>query len=171
MMTRSPLPAALVRFSFVVALLAGLVNLTGCQPDVSDTDIEIISLNEFRSLTEGKNASQVMIVDPRSERDFEAGHIPGAQNYGLNSERAKAGTGLNPVFSGYKHLVVYGDDPGSGPGKAMSKRLMMLKAKNVKFFAGGLIEWRRAGLRVETGKGGATAAGAETEKKSGTLAK
>ena len=132
-----------------VLLLMGAA-LTGCTNDPSDKDIKNISLNEVRSLREGKDADRTMFVDPRAPEDFAAGHIPGARNYMINSERSRTGDGLNPVFHGYKHLIVYGDDPSSGPAIAMTKRLMIAGADGVRLFRGGLIEWTRAGLPVET---------------------
>jgi rhodanese-related sulfurtransferase len=154
----------------VVLALAALVGGAGggCTKDYSDKDIEEISLSQVRTLTGGKDAPKVMLVDPRAESDFAAGHLPGAQNLGLNSERARTGEGLNPVFKGYKHIVVYGDDPSSAPAIAMTKRLMTAGAKGVKLFRGGLIEWRRAGLPIE--KDAAASVGDEA-KKAGTLAK
>lgn len=154
------------------ALFVGLVMtlglLAGCESDPSDKDIEYISLGELRTLLEGKDASKTLLVDPRAPQDYDAGHIPGAQNYGINSERAKTGGGLNPVFKGYKHLIVYGDNPSPGPAQAMAKRLMYMKADNVRVFGGGMMEWRRAGLSVEKSD---TKAAAEEQKKSGTLGK
>lgn len=130
-----------------VLLVAGLV---GCGSNqVSDADIEAISLTEFRGLMEGKNAEKVMIVDPRAKSDFDQGHIPGAKNLGINQERAKSGGGLNPLFRGYKTIVVYDADPIPGPAVAMTKRLMLAGADEVRLFRGGLVEWKRAGLRVE----------------------
>lgn len=156
----SPL-SRLVRFSFpALALLLLTVVGVGCEADPSDKDIVRISLAEVRSLREGKDATRVMFVDPRSPDDYAAGHIPGAHNYGINSERAKSGGGLNPVFRGYKHIIVYGDDPSSGPAIAMTKRLMIMRADNVRLYSGGLLEWRRAGLPVEKG----TPAAASNEK-------
>lgn len=145
--------------------------MAGCKTDVTDADIDVISISQTRAYIEGKDASKVMLVDPRAESDYNAGHLPGAQNLGLNSERAKTGDKLNPIFDGYKYIIVYGDDPASGPAKAMAKRLMMKDADGVKFFAGGLVEWRRAGLKIE--KSGAESAGTGTDatKRSETLGK
>jgi rhodanese-related sulfurtransferase len=145
--------------------------MAGCQTDVSDKDIEIISLSQTRTLLEGKESSKVMLVDPRAASDFNAGHLPGAQNLGVNSERAKTGDKLNPVFDGYKYIIVYGDDPASAPARAMAKRLMMKNADGVKWFQGGLIEWRRAGLKVEKNGGEATATETDAAKRSEMLGK
>lgn len=134
---------------WVAAAAMAACTIGGCTNDPSDKDIKEVSLAEVRSLREGKHAASVMLVDPRAKVDFDAGHIPGAKNYGINSERARTGEGLNPVFSGYKHLIVYGDDPSSGPAIAMTKRLMITGADGVRLFRGGLMEWRRAGLPVE----------------------
>lgn len=132
-----------------VLLMGAAAALTGCTNDPSDKDIVDISLNEVRALRDGKDAERTMFVDPRAPEDFAAGHIPGAKNYMINSERSRTGEGLNPVFHGYKHLIVYGDDPSSGPAIAMTKRLMIAGADGVRLFRGGLIEWKRAGLLVE----------------------
>lgn len=156
-----------VRFPAILLLLGALGGLGGCTNDPSDKDIKEISLNEVRALREGKDASRTMLVDPRAPGDFEAGHIPGAQNHQINSERSRTGDGLNPVFRGYKHLIVYGNDPTPGPAMAMSKRLVIMGADGVRLFKGGLVEWKRAGLPVEKTE----PAVADEGKTSGTLAK
>jgi hypothetical protein len=56
---------------------------------------------------------------------------------------------VDPRLARFKGLIVYGDDPGSGVARATTKRLMRTGYKGVKMFAGGLSEWKSAGLKLE----------------------
>lgn len=124
--------------------------LGGCSKQITDKDIKSISLTEVRALMESGRPGAVLLIDPRSEAAFAQGHLPGARNIQLDEVRADRGT--DPTLERYGALVVYGDDPGTGSAVAMTKRLMMTGYKGVRWFAGGLSEWRRAGLKVEGGE-------------------
>jgi rhodanese-related sulfurtransferase len=133
----------------LLGLVFALVMIGGCETDATDADIVVVQLSEVKALTTGPKASTVLLVDPRAPLDFNAGHIAGAKNYQLNSERSRTGEGLNPLFRGYKHIFVYGEDPSSGTAKAMTKRLLNAGADGVRMYAGGMVEWRRSGLPIE----------------------
>ena len=131
----------------------------GCQPRTTDRDIEPISLAELSELIrarDGGEAQAVFLLDPRSRTQFAQGHIPGAVNLLLSD--LPVGSLLDPVLDEYDNIVVYGTDPGSSPGRAMTKRLIALGYDDVRWFDGGLRAWRDAGGEVATLPGATPAA-------------
>lgn len=123
-----------------IVLLGVLLGLSGCSKGITDSDIKFIELSEVRTLTERAQSKPglLLLVDPRSPRQFGEGHIPGASNISLaavDPERP------NPGLRGHEHVIVYGDGPGSAPAKAMTKKLMTADIDGVRFFAGGLRDW------------------------------
>jgi rhodanese-related sulfurtransferase len=84
-------------------------------------------------------------VDPRHERAYREGHIPGAIS--LPFQRVTADQRL---LRGYDVLVVYGDDYQDPIANGMSKRLMELGFKDVRTLRGGLRAWTDAGYELET---------------------
>lgn len=123
--------------------------MVGCSDNVSDRDIEFVDLAEVRQLTQGNAKPGVAkLIDARTRAEFDAGHIPGAWNIELPQVSDKKDS-IDPALARFKTLIVYGNDPGSGTARAMAKRLMRAGAKGVKMFAGGMAEWRGAGLKVE----------------------
>ena len=87
-----------------------------------------------------------MWLDPRSERDFRLGHIPGAINLPFQNV-AKGHT----ILQDYEVIVVYGSTYNDPKANAMSKRLMQLGYEDVKTLRGGLSGWKAAGYDVEEG--------------------
>ncbi len=133
----------------LIAAVVGLAGvLGGCDKSISDKDIQPISLTELRALTQSDRPNMVLLIDPRSPAAFARGHLPGARNLSLEAIDDRFGT--TPELERYSNLVVYGDDPGTGVGRAMAKRLMSVGYKSVRLFFGGVSEWRRAGLELET---------------------
>lgn len=131
---------------FGVCVLSGLVAGSGCQDSISDRDIETVPLAEVRQLqTKG---GTIALVDPRSPGEFANGRIPGAMNLTL-PDVPDVKDSLDPRLANYKTIVVYGNDPGSGVARAMTKRLMRAGAKNVRLFSGGIAEWSGNGMTIE----------------------
>ena len=142
-------PQVRPRVSILAAAAIALVGmLGGCQRAISDKDRQPISLAEVRALTQSDRPDVVLLIDPRSPAAFARGHLPGARNLSLEAIDDRFGT--TPELERYANLVVYGDDPGTGVGRAMAKRLMSVGYKSVRLFFGGVSEWRRAGLELET---------------------
>jgi rhodanese-related sulfurtransferase len=133
------------RKGLLFLLLASLIG--GCQ-GVSDKSIQVIGGLELRRMLEGKGREQVVLVDPRHPEDFAKCHLPGAWNIRLNDLPPNS----KPVgrLARYEAIVVYGENPGSIPAKAMAKRLLAIGYSGVKFFPGGIEEWVDLGGRVET---------------------
>jgi rhodanese-related sulfurtransferase len=136
-----------------VAGLPGAAGLGGCTKQYSDRDIRPITLADVRKLAASDKPSAVLLVDPRPPADYQTAHLPGARSLGLSEVKSKSDGNLNPELAAYTELIVYGDDPASAIARAMTKRLMEAGHERVRMFAGGLSEWRRAGLRVDTGAG------------------
>lgn len=136
----------------------------GCETATNEKDVQkaLVSLAETRRLVEesarAKDANLLLLLDPRARVDYDAGHIPGARNVLLGDipfdRRTIEDIGqrrpLDPMFKRAKHVIVYGKDPASPSGRAMTKRLLSLGVSNAQFFAGGMEEWVGAGGELET---------------------
>lgn len=95
----------------------------------------------------------VLLVDPRHPRDFEAGRIPGARNLRLSEVPPESR--VDRSLDRYGTIVVYGNDPASASARAMTKRLLAIGYSSVRWFPGGLEEWKAFGGEVEgTGEEG-----------------
>jgi len=124
--------------------------LAGCSTQITDDDIRTVGIGEVQSLAD-RSADEpgvLLLIDPRAPSAYAAGHIPGAQNISLvaiDPDRR------DPALEDYDTIVVYGDDPGSAPARAMVKKMMAAGYERVRFFAGGLREWGKTD-RIETGE-------------------
>lgn len=125
--------------------LAAMVALGGCQNKVSDRDLVTIDLAEARRL-HAQSASR--FVDPRSSEEFAQGHIRGAINLQV-AQVTELKTDMEPSVARAKHVVVYGNNPGSAVGRVVAKRLMVAGHKGVRLYLGGLDEWRANGLPID----------------------
>lgn len=154
----------------MLAVLLSAGAITGCDTAPSDKDIVVIPLNKAQELynkAATRDARAALFVDPRAKQDYDAAHIRGAQNLALRQVNPKRDR--DPQLEKYGVLIVYGDNPGSAPAKAMVKRLLLLGYDDVKWFPGGLEEWREARLPIdepavppEAPAAGASASGAST---------
>lgn len=129
----------------LVAMSTGLFG--GCSGNVSDRDIEFVTLPQARELALDKPGT-ARFIDPRSPAEYAAGRIPGAVNLELPAVSDRADR-IDPSLARFKMLVVYGNDPGSGVARAMTKRLISAGHKQVKMFPGGMAEWKGSGLKIE----------------------
>lgn len=148
----------------VVLGLAAFVCGVGCESATNEKDVQkaLVSLAEVRRLVDesakSKDANLVLLVDPRAKVDFDGGHLPGAKNVLLGDipfdRRVVQDIGqrrpLDPMFKRASNVIVYGKNPASPAGRAMTKRLLSLGVSSTKFFAGGLEEWVGAGGELET---------------------
>lgn len=138
--------------SMIRNVLAGLfltllcISAGGCSDNVSDRDIEMVDLAEVRAAV--AKPDTIRLLDPRSPGQFAMGRIPTSINVPL-ADISDRKDNIDPRLARFKGLIVYGDDPGSGVARATTKRLMRTGYKGVKMFAGGLSEWRSAGLKLE----------------------
>lgn len=134
--------------------LVGVGALSGCSGEVNDRDIKTIPLADAARLhaRSVSHPTTALMIDPRPESDYVAGHIPGARN--LQLPKVDPDRGTDPAITRYDTLIVYGNNPGSPVARAMAKRLMVAgySRKRVKWLADGYEAWARAGLPVEQGK-------------------
>jgi rhodanese-related sulfurtransferase len=129
----------------VLLVAMGGALLGGCERKTRDTDIQIISLSEMKTLMD-RREGQIVLVDPRPVAAYEAGHIPGARNIQLPQVPPQGGA--DPSLAAYRHIVVYGEDPGSAVARGMTKRLLAVGHRGVRLYAGGMREWRGRGFEV-----------------------
>lgn len=124
----------------------------GCGPDTTDNDIEFITTADVRRLTLNAETSSksLLLIDPRAPKDFAEGHLPKARNMELTLIEYDGST--KKWIEAYSDIVVYGDDPGSSVAKAMTKRLLHVGYDDVRMYAGGMLEWKKAGFPIETGE-------------------
>lgn len=154
MMLRPPgSGGSLVRFGWRLgaAVLVACGGVVGCDKSTSDRDITTITTAETRKLIaerDGKDRAAVLLIDPRPEAEFAAGHLPGARNVRLPDVPHDGGR--ERWIDRYDKIVVYGNDPSTAAAKAMHKRLLSLGYEKVRWFEGGIAEWRAAGGEVET---------------------
>lgn len=141
----------------VAVLVGGL--LGGCQDTVSDRDITRVGVADVQRLARDK--SKTLLLDPRPAERFATGHLPDAVNIPLEQIPAEKGR-LRPNLADPKFVVVYGENPGDAYAIAATKRLLRAGQRGARLFSGGLSEWRKAGLKVEssaTGQPDGAAAG------------
>ncbi|RMH14179.1 MAG: rhodanese-like domain-containing protein [Planctomycetota bacterium] len=135
---------------YLPALASLVFGVLGCsERKVDNRDIEFIGLTQLRVLMDEArgNPDKLLLIDPRIASEFAAGHLPGAVNIRLPEVDRAAGR--DPMIARHSHIVVYGNDPGSAVAQGMTKKLISRRYKNVRMFAGGIAEWRKAGFALE----------------------
>lgn len=144
--------AAWARLTLIAAGAAVAPSLLGgCETTTSDKDIVIVKADEAFRLweTNKKSPETVLFIDPRPVAQYQEGHIPGAVRMEFDPDMVRLGR--DPRIEQFDNIIVYGFDPGSPLGRGMTKRLMELEYDEVRFFAGGLNEWKSNQHPVETG--------------------
>lgn len=123
----------------------------GCEKDTRDSDIVNVKLAEVSELVKDAegNPTALLLIDPRPQTEFDEGHIPGARNLLLT--RFDGEKGRDPRIQAFSETIVYGQDPSSPVARAVVKRMLAMEYKDIRFFAGGLNEWKAANLPLETG--------------------
>lgn len=118
--------------------------LSGCTTKVDESDIRFISSGELRQMIQtrdGGRADHLLLIDPRSAREYADGHIVGAEHITIDRVVGEKSP-RNPPFDRYSNVVVYGNDPASAPARGMAKRIMSLgHKKTTRMYAGGMKEW------------------------------
>jgi len=151
-MVWTPNPVGLFR-AFTISAVATLLMVGGCNPHTSDRDIKSISVADARRLvTDSKRKPKpdlVLLIDPRSEPEFLAGHIPGARHLLLSD--VTMGRPADRAIDRFSNIIVYGTDPASAPARGMTKRLISSGYDDVYLLDGGLVEWESQGGEVVRG--------------------
>lgn len=139
----------------LVLTLLTLAPGVACTKSTSDRDLvykrpsELVELANTPTGAFGSGSvPKVLWLDPRSDKEFNAGHIPQATGIPFPEiERTHEAT-----CKGYEMFIVYDTDYDDVMSKAASKRLMELGYKNVYSMLGGLKAWKADGYPVEVTK-------------------
>lgn len=138
-------------FSAAGLVTAGAMLLGGCTGKTTDRDIKALTGGDVQKLRaaalQSPSKRVVIFIDPRSRDEYAAGRIPGARSLSLPEVPLKAPR--NPDISSYGTILVYGNNPASAVAKGMTKRLLANGYEGVRYFPGGLEEWRRLGGEIE----------------------
>ena len=143
------------RVAAAAAAIAVSLAVVGCKNTTSDRDLVLVNPIDAQELVQGRakllglaGTTAGIYVDPRSERDYRIGHIPGAISLpfqDLSKQKSK--------LDGYDVLIVYGDGYNDAKANAMSKSLLQMGFDNVQTLLGGLRAWTSAGYALDTGSG------------------
>ena len=134
----------------MLAAAASVWGFAGCERETRDTDIRLVSVGEVKALWDQKQRgteTAMFLVDPRPAKAYAASHITGARNLPLPRIDAKGDR--DPMIERFDNIVVYADDPGSATARGMVKRLIAVGYRHIRFFAGGLMEWKSRGYPTE----------------------
>lgn len=141
------------RSAMIVAVGAMMTVAGGCGgPKTSADSLAYVTPDEAMVLVKGKGRILAikdrvgLWIDPRTDREYEAGHIPGALHlpYQSLSEMHQQ------VIGDADLVVVYGNGYNDVKAEGMSKRLIELGYKKVHTLQGGIRAWTDAGLELET---------------------
>lgn len=124
----------------------------GCTRTTSDKSLvykrpnELVELANARSGPFGSGGvPRVLWLDPRSAAEFQAGHVPEAQNIAFpDIDRTHEVT-----CRGYDLYIVYDTDYDDVIGRAAAKRLLDLGYEPVYSMLGGLKAWQIDGYPVK----------------------
>lgn len=146
--------------TMTLSLFVGVVLLVcvGCtKSNISDKKIQFISLSRAVELYEQqqRQSDTALFIDARTPERYSAGHIPGAMN--LRTPDIDLRYGTDPALERYKHLIIYGENPGTASVNAMAKRMIEVGyngfvKKRVKVYLDGWEEWEITGLPIEGDK-------------------
>ncbi len=132
--------------SLALLMSLSLVFLASCKDSTSDETIFRIDMESVSERLTGKAAQNTILLDSRSQAEYEAGHLPTAINLRIEDVAAGRTTGL----SRFPIKIVYGQHPASSTAMALSKLLVSKGFGGVRLFEGGVDAWRSAGLPLES---------------------
>ena len=137
----------LSRAALIGILLATVIGACATRT-TSDKSLAFVDPEEAAALLQGRakllglgGTTSGVCIDPRSEDDYRAGHIPGALHLPLERLRDR-----HKELSDYDVIVVYGDTYNSTLAIAMSKAVIEFGYKQVHTLRGGLVAWQDAGF-------------------------
>ncbi|MFN5496429.1 MAG: rhodanese-like domain-containing protein [bacterium] len=147
-MRNNPLRSLCMILFAAIALLPAV----GCNKATSDRSLVYKRPNELIELANtstgafgSRGLPKVLWLDPRTTKEFEAGHIPQATNIPFpDIERTHEAT-----CRGFDLYIVYDTDYDDVMAKAAAKRLMELGYEPVFNMLGGLKAWEVEGLPVK----------------------
>lgn len=140
-----PLGKILGRAAAGLALGVTLLTGVGCDVNITDKDVEFITVGEAMALKK-ESPDATIFLDPRPSEAFREGHIPGARN--LRLPDVPPGAALERGLDEADTLIVYGDNPGTPAARGLAKRLLANGYSVVRLLQGGLAEWTAQGGEV-----------------------
>ena len=151
-MNMNTIPRLLRTFASLVLVALALLPGVACTRSTSDRDLVYKRPNELVELANTPNGAfgskglpKVLWLDPRTTKEFEAGHIPQATSIPFpDIERTHEAT-----CRGFDMYFVYDSDYDDVMAKAAAKRLMELGYKPVYNMLGGLKAWEVDGYPIK----------------------
>lgn len=142
----------MVRVRVGILLGAAAAGLGGCGTNITERDVDkarisVADVTELLRARDGGRPEALLLLDPRPAEEFAQGRLPGARNVPMGSVRTDQGR--DPRWLGYEVIVVYGRNPAAASARGLTKRLLSLDYKEVRFMEPGFEGWVRAGGRVE----------------------
>ncbi len=146
--TKNGRPPALAAAAVLMAVLTlALHGCSGCKK-IDERDLEYASISDVQRLVARAADEKKLLIlfDARPEGEYRAAHLPGARNF--RPQQVDCELGTDPAISRHDHIIVYGQHSNSATAKALAKRLMAARYKNVRLFDGGVNAWKQAGLSL-----------------------
>jgi rhodanese-related sulfurtransferase len=136
---------------FTLAVLSGLLGLSGCNTGISDKSLSYISPADAAvSMREGSSSligpeRKTVLVDPRQSWAYQKTYIPSSMNIPYGQLKTQLWR-LDEVGM----IIVCGTTYDDSVAIAMSKTLLAMGYKDVRTVRGGLRAWEKAGEPVIT---------------------
>ena len=111
----------------------------------AETGVRLVTLAETRALLDRQDH---LLLDARPNRDYLAGHLPGAFSLPVLELATYLGQVL-PLLSPAQPLLVYCSGTSCDESLQLAKVLQQQGFTNLVLFVGGMAEWQQAGLQVE----------------------
>ena len=135
-------------------LSALILTAGGCSSGTSDRDLQFVTSIEAMQILEektgvfGSTGDTVNVwLDPRTLKEYEAGHIPGA----ISLPFPEIEQGYESRLRSAASIVVYDSNWNDVIAVSANKRLMELGHSNVYTLKGGIEAWIADGQKVDTG--------------------
>lgn len=106
---------------------------------------DVVALEQAREVVFGNG---FLVLDARSERDFDAGHLPGAISF-PNATRAEAFYELAALLQPDQPLLVYCSSKTCDDARQLALFLREQGSHKILLFADGFQAWKEAGLPIE----------------------
>jgi rhodanese-related sulfurtransferase len=122
--------------------------LTAAEASTSFSEISEIRLEELKKALEKR---EVILLDGRSEKEYETGHIPSAYSLSVTDFETRFPQ-VASRFSQEQRLVVYCGAGGCGLSRRLAALLQQRGYSRVRIYYGGYNEWFLASNPVVKGK-------------------
>ncbi len=117
----------------------------GFHPDRAQGAVKTLRAGELRQLMDRKD--ELLVINVLDQEAYDREHIPGSQHI-ANDEPDFTARVEKLAGSKARPIVVYGAGRGSPASPSAAKQLVADGFTDISDFAGGLAEWKTAGLQV-----------------------